>query len=397
MKTLITAAVAALAFAAHAEWGTPIPVVTSNQLAAATNETLRLANLYTDEHGGGGGVTTNDVEDIIARYDATNLTPRISAKADATALTAASEAATNHTGEAVSAHNADADAHAALFAAKADALTEPQTNAVNSGVTAAKVGTWDGHVADTDNPHGVTAEQVGAMATTGGVSRAGRIHFGTDDVDDTGDYVDITPDVIKMGEYAEEGALHYVELRNSGLTLRTSDEQGVKVTKNGVELNPNEHVLWPSGPGIFARASDISSAADDATNYTDSVGTATLAAANDYTDSVLDYTLTNAATAATVALRSGEIVTVTTDGAGDIALTVPDEDGRGADCILRVVAPVASQIASISYADGGTSPTIEWLCAPLTTTGAIAAGTTNYVFVFRAAANTFAFSAQEVK
>lgn len=117
--------------------------------------------------------------------------------------------------------------------------------------------------------------------------------------------------------------------------------------------------------------------------------------ATSYTDSVIEYALTNAAPSA-VSVRSGEIVTVETSGTGDIALTVPVDDGRGADFVLRVVAPVASQIASIAY-EGVGNPTVEWLCDPLTATGAIAAGTTNYVFVFRAAADTYAISSQEVK
>ena len=43
----------------------------------------------------------------------------------------------------------------------ATAATTAQADAINSGITATKVGEYDDHLADTTNPHSVTAEQVG--------------------------------------------------------------------------------------------------------------------------------------------------------------------------------------------------------------------------------------------
>lgn len=53
------------------------------------------------------------------------------------------------------------------YAISIPVFTPAQQAAIDSGATSTKVGNYDAHLADTNNPHGVTAAQVGALTPTG--------------------------------------------------------------------------------------------------------------------------------------------------------------------------------------------------------------------------------------
>lgn len=53
------------------------------------------------------------------------------------------------------------------YAIRIPVFTPAQQAAIDSGATSTKVGNYDAHLADTNNPHGVTAAQVGALTPTG--------------------------------------------------------------------------------------------------------------------------------------------------------------------------------------------------------------------------------------
>lgn len=115
----------------------------------------------------------------------------------------------------------------------------------------------ENHQGDTGNPHGVTADQVGAMATTGGVSRTGGIRFGAFDDADPGVYSQLTPDGLEVSSVVEEGAADTVVVDDSGITIKTSESRGIKLTKDGLRLDDESEVNWPTAGGTFAKIEDI--------------------------------------------------------------------------------------------------------------------------------------------
>lgn len=262
------------------------------------------------------------------------------AKTYANAVKAANEAV--RTNEVTLALVAAMNDLTAAVAGKASALNAAQTNAVNSGVTAAKVGAWDVHVDATNNPHCVKADQVGALPLSGGAM----------------DYdAEIT---LPVGSRWRAEASPTITLDDSGVSLRSKAESdqpyyGIRgYSTDGPSLftkyRCGDIYVFAPGPlwesiltfplnrsGTIALTDDIppppgnylevSNAAMTARSYTDEATNATTVAARAYADTQVD-----AAKAYTDA-SIGEIdvgVTSVNGATGEVSISAVDVGAFGA-------------------------------------------------------------------